>query len=138
MIYQIVQEKWDRIKTHTKILKTAFTNLLKNCVKANFFSFNDVMYHQVHGMPMDSPLSPVLADLIMEKLLDFVIPLLSFDLIFLKKYVDDICKAVPADRIDETLTTFNSFNARLQFTVESEVNGCMPFLDMMLIRDHGG
>lgn len=83
---------------------------------------------------MGSPLSSVLGDLVMENLLDSVVPKLSFGLVFIRKYVDDLITSVPLDKIDEVLMVFNSFHTRLQFTVKCEVEGRIPFLDMELVR----
>lgn len=83
--------------------------LLKICIKANYFVYDNNIYTQNFGMPIGSPLSPVLGDLVMERLLDTVIPKFSFDVVFLKKYVDDIITSVPLGNVDEMLTIFNSF-----------------------------
>lgn len=37
--------------------------------------------------------------------------------------------------MNEILEVFNSFHARLQLTIEREVEGRISFLDMELIRD---
>lgn len=137
LVLEIVNEKWNQIKNFTKIVKTSFIKLLKICIKANYFVYEDIIYTQKFGMPMGSPLSPVLGDLVMERLLDTVIPKLSFNPVFLKKYVDDIITSVPLDKVDEILLIFNSFHERLQFTIEREVDNQIPFLDMELIRDGG-
>ncbi|KAI4476553.1 hypothetical protein M0804_013447 [Polistes exclamans] len=53
-------------------------------------------------------------------------------------YVDDVITAIPKDRMDQTLKTFNSVNNRIQFTMEVENNGTLPFLDMNIIRNEDG
>ncbi|KAI4475149.1 hypothetical protein M0804_014486 [Polistes exclamans] len=40
--------------------------------------------------------------------------------------------------MDQTLKTFNSVNNRIQFTMEVENNGTLPFLDMNIIRNEDG
>ncbi|KAK9892635.1 hypothetical protein WA026_021013 [Henosepilachna vigintioctopunctata] len=83
---------------------------------------------------MGSPLSPILAMIVMDHLLDNVIPLLPFQLPFIYKYVDDLICAVPQSQVASVLETFNSFNNNLRFTVEVENNRGVPFLDTLVIR----
>ncbi|KAI4476345.1 hypothetical protein M0804_013660 [Polistes exclamans] len=54
---------------------------------------------------------------------------------FLKVYVDDIITAIPKDGIEVVLKTFNMINERIQFTIEIEDNGSLPFLDVTVIRN---
>lgn len=84
---------------------------------------------------MGSCLSPSVADLVMDILLDDVISRLPFTLPFLKKYVDDLITTIPMDMVDQTLTVFNSYCPSLQFTIEREMDGKLPFLDMVIERD---
>ena len=83
---------------------------------------------------MGNPLSPVVADFVMEMLLNRVVNKLGFPIPLLKKYVDDLILALPEDKISETLACFNSFHNNIQFTCEVEVDGRIPFLDMVLVR----
>lgn len=87
---------------------------------------------------MGSPLSPVLGDLVMERLLDRVLPRLKFDIPFVKKYVDDLILVVPLDKQVEILDVFNDFHNKLQFTMETEIDNKIPFLDLWLMRDEDG
>lgn len=137
LVMKIIQDRWDQIKDITKIVKTSFIKLLKNCMDASMFMFNGCYYKQLFGMPMGSPLSPVLGDLVMETLLDDVVPRLPFTIQFIKKYVDDIITVVPEDKIQEVVRIFNQFHGRLQFTYEKEVEGKIPFLDVLIIKNSG-
>ncbi|KAI4472895.1 hypothetical protein M0804_015570 [Polistes exclamans] len=50
-------------------------------------------------------------------------------------YVDDVITAIPRDRMDQTLKTFNTVNNKIQLTMEVKNNGTLPFLDMNIIRN---
>ena len=76
---------------------------------------------------MGSPLSTVIADLIMRKLETLMS--LNLDILFYYRYVDDICTAVPSSKIDVLLEQFYSFHPRLQFTVERRSDQ-INFLDI--------
>ncbi|KAI4464816.1 reverse transcriptase [Holotrichia oblita] len=86
------------------------------------------------GVPMGSTLSPILAQYVMNELLVECLSRLSFEVPFLRKFVDDIICAVPFNGIDEIIGVFNTYNAHIQFTVEKESNRSVPFLDTRLIR----
>ena len=52
--------------------------------------FNDKFYRQTFGLPMGSPLSPILADLFMQDLELVSLNKLSVTSLFYVRYVDDI------------------------------------------------
>ena len=72
---------------------------------------------------MGSPLSPIAADIAMDDLETKRIASLPFKLPFFFRYVDDIITAVPTDKIDTILNTFNSYKHKIQFTIEEESGG---------------
>ena len=55
---------------------------------------------------------------------------------FWKRYVDDTCTALPRSRCQELLEHLNSTEATIQFTLELESEGKLPFLDVLL-QHHG-
>ena len=80
---------------------------------------------------MGSPLSPVIADLVMRRLETVSLMSLNLDVTFYFRYVDDICTAVEPSKIDSIVKQFNSFHPRLQFT--SEFGGDeISFLDVTI------
>ncbi|KYN39214.1 hypothetical protein ALC56_06401 [Trachymyrmex septentrionalis] len=80
---------------------------------------------------MGSPLSSVIADLVMRRLETVSLMSLDLDMVFYVRYVDDICTAVALSKIDVLLEQFNLFHPRLQFT--SEVRGDeINFLDVTI------
>ena len=82
---------------------------------------------------MGSPLAPILSHIVMVDLEETCIEKLSFRPALYKRYVDYII-ALPSDRINETLNTFNSYHQKLQFTIETEINDTISFLDIALTR----
>jgi hypothetical protein len=84
---------------------------------------------------MGSSLSPILSDLVLEKLFDSQIPKLPISNIpFLKKYVDDTITLIPKDLTRDCLYFFNDFHPSIQFTSENENDRRINFSDMTLIR----
>ncbi|KAJ8959261.1 hypothetical protein NQ317_019682 [Molorchus minor] len=79
--------------------------------------FNNVIYKQTLGMPMGSPVSPILAQYVMDDLLE-----------------NDIILTIPQGSTQTLLQVFNSYHPRLQFTIEEDDNHSVPFLDTKVIR----
>lgn len=85
---------------------------------------------------MGSILSPILAQYVMDQLLDECIPKLSFQIPFCKKFVDDLILAIPIGTEQEILEVFHTFHSRIRFTIEEEIEDSVPFLDTKLIRQN--
>jgi len=100
----------------------------------NYFMFNGSFYKQIDGSPMGSPASPVLASIVMNSVIEYVLKKLTFKPTFMMFFVDDTIMAIPENSVLMVKNVFNSYHDKLQFTVECEVNGEIPFLDLMLIR----
>ncbi|XP_073814244.1 uncharacterized protein [Musca autumnalis] len=89
-------------------------------------------------MPMGNPLSPTIADIVLDTLLDEVLKELrqnSIQIKLISKYVDDIFAIIDRKYMETTLKLLNSYHNKLQFTVEMEINNKLPYLDMTIIRD---
>lgn len=134
----IIMKKWDIVKSFTKIPKTTFIKILRFCIiDNNYFIYNEDIYSQIFGMPMGNPLSPTIANIILDDLLDESITKLKNNNIKIKyitKYVDDILAIVKIDEKDEILNTFNLYHKKLQFTMEVEKHNSIAFLDTKLHR----
>lgn len=89
----LINDQWDKKAgfTNIPIPRSLLFDMLRFClVKGNYFTFKDVAYRQTFGMPMGSPLSTVIADIITQKLLNVVFGKLSYVPKLFVKYVDDI------------------------------------------------
>ena len=62
---------------------------------STFFSFNNNFNKQSFGTPIGSPLSPVIADLVMRRLGTVSLMSLNLDVAFYFRYVDDILRLLP-------------------------------------------
>ncbi|XP_062711953.1 uncharacterized protein LOC134289692 [Aedes albopictus] len=136
LVSRTVIERWQEIRENTDICLDLFLEIVEFCLGCNYFSYKGKYYKQIFGTAMGSPLSPAVADLVMESLLDNVVGKIDCPVPVLKKYVDDLILALPPDKIAEVLNIFNSFDPNIQFTCEMEQDGKIPFLDMTLVRKH--
>lgn len=81
LILDRVRKRWDLIKNNNFPLEPSIT-ALQFVLSSTFFTFNSITYQQTFGTPMDSPLSPIIADLVMQDLETYCLNELSFVLPF--------------------------------------------------------
>lgn len=134
LVRKSVRYHWRKIKQHTNIDKKLFWSLVKFCVGSSYFSYGTQHYKQIEGAAMGNPASPAAADLVTDMLIEEVMRTISTPLPIVKKYVDDLFLTMPENEIGNVLAAFNSYHPRIQFTVEREIGGRIPFLDMVVIR----
>ena len=130
-----IKDRWPQIQTHIKMPWYQFENGLRVCSSNSAFNFQNISYKQKSGFPMGSHLSPIAADIVMNDLETKCISSLPFQLPFYFRYVDDIITAVPSDEITTIKNIFNSYNHKIQFTVEEESDNSICLLDVLLIRN---
>ena len=113
--------------------------LIKLCVTNNVFSFDNEFYRQKNGCSMGSSLSPVLASLYMEYFESCILPQITPPDMCWYRYVDDIFTVW-----NDNWGSFEAFFQRLndlvpniKFKVEWEVDGKLPFLDVLVLRENG-
>ena len=135
LVLRAIERRWNHISKKTKLSRPQFLSAVDLILSSTSFSFDGQIYEQIFGSPMGSPLSPILADMVMEDLETHCLLLLSFHISFFKRYVDDIFAIVPRSGIDELLRVFNSYHTRLKFTFEIEKNSSLSFLDTTVIRE---
>jgi len=116
-----------------------FIDLIRLCVTNNVFTFDGDFYKQIHGIAMGSSLSPVLANLYMEMFESELLPsILPPDTIWFR-YVDDIFSMWQMNRsdFDDFLNRLNNLARTINFKVEWEDSGKLPFLDVLLSNVNG-
>lgn len=112
--------------------------LIKLCVEHTTFTFNGKFYSQRFGLPMGNCLSPVLSNIFMEYFETKLLSNIKSSNIVWFRYIDDIlCFWPSSEDIDVFLRKLNSLSPTITFTVETENDGCLPFLDVKIIRDQG-
>ena len=109
-------------------------DLLSFCLNATYFVFEGCYYQQVFGTAMGSPVSAVIANLVMEEVEQRALASAPVSLSFWKRFVDDVISAVSTNEIDILLQHLNSIEPSIQFTVEREINGHLAFLDLNVHR----
>ena len=117
--------------------KDVFIELTNIATTSVEFSFNNKMYKQIDGVAMGSPLGPTLVNIFVgyqeEKLLfiDNNQPLIYF------RYVDDTFAMFEDEfNCNRFLKQLNLLHQSPTFTHEKEVNGKLPFLDVLVEKSN--
>ena len=108
------------------------TEQLTYCITSTYFTWGDKTYEQIHGLPMGSPLSPLLAEVFMADFEERTLGNAPIKPYCWMRKVDDVFSIIPFDQDPtELLNYLNQQNDRIKFTMESgEPNNTLPFLDV--------
>ncbi len=68
LILKIILEQDNSLEDRTAITPGELYNLVELCVQSTYFCFEETFYEQKEGASMGSPLSPIVANIYMEKL----------------------------------------------------------------------
>ena len=82
---------------------------------------------------MGSLLGLVLTKIFMAELEQNIIPTLSNDTSLLKRYVGDSICFIKLTFFNKVLETLNSFHTNIKFTIKTETENKISFLDVLLI-----
>ncbi|UYV65021.1 hypothetical protein LAZ67_3002849 [Cordylochernes scorpioides] len=116
------------------VTTNSITSLSQICLNMSTFTFDHIHFKQIRGSPMGSPLSSIAPELVMTRIDKWVCNLHCDDILFWRRYVDDILCICKTDQEETILSTLNSYNPNLSFTIEKEQGHIIPFLDILIIR----
>ena len=113
------------------VLTNDLMDLLNLCLTSTYFQYNGKHYKQLHGRAMGSPVSVVVAKIVMQNIEEQA----------LASYKRT--KPLWLRQVDDTFTTLHDFhehvnkqNAHIQFTKEIEDSDKIAFLDCLVIPDN--
>ena len=111
-------------------------DLLNLCLTSTYFQYNGKHYKQLHGTAMGSPVSVVVAEIVMQNIEERALATCRQTIPLWLRYVDDTFTAVHKDEIDDFHKHLNEQHADIQFTGEIEEDGKLPFLDCLVSHDN--
>ena len=111
-------------------------DLLNLCLTSTYFQYNGKHYKQLHGTAMGSPVSVVVAEIVMQNIEERALATCRQTIPLWLRYVDDTFTAVHKDEIDAFHNHLNEQNTDIQFTREIEEDGKLPFLDCLVSRNN--
>ena len=109
--------------------------LLRVCLFQKIRSFRK-HYKQLHGTAMGSPVSLVVAEIVMQNIEEQALATYSETLPLCLRYVDDTITAVHENKINKFHERLNEQKTNIQFSKEIEENGKIPFVDCLVTREN--
>lgn len=136
LVYKIVMGSaslFDHFGINRGLLSRILIFCLKKCM---IFTALEDTYKQNFGLPMGSCLSPLMARIVMDEVVKFLLEFVP-DITFIRIFVDDTIVALNGDKVNDALLILNSFLPdELRFTLERENElGDINFLNMTLRRE---
>ena len=112
---------------------------LQICLEAIYLTFQKKFFKQIFGTSMDSPVSVVEANLVMEDvetraIETFLHPPSRFWL----RYVDDTFVIIEKKFLNIFFDHINNLEPSIQFTMETKNDNQLPFLDTLIQRSKNG
>nr|VZI07617.1 unnamed protein product [Spirometra erinaceieuropaei] len=101
-----------------------------------FFTFNGRTYEQIKGTPMGSPISSLVAELVLQELENVAFD--HYEPAFWRRYVDDTFVIIERSRLADFQDLLNGIFPDIQFTREEEHAEQLPFLDVLITRTPNG
>ena len=124
----------ETLEDRTILSPERITELLDVCLRSTYFSYQDTFYEQREGAAMGSLVSAVVANLYMEFFEDLAIGSPPVKPRMWSRYVDNTFFNFKKGEDSILLTHLNSVRPSIQFTVEVEEKGSLPFLDCEVVR----
>ncbi|XP_023229194.1 telomerase reverse transcriptase-like [Centruroides sculpturatus] len=121
------------MKYHMQILELA--DLICH---TSFFQFEDKTYLQARGVPMGSPMSAILCELVLRKLENDILPSFQEDILAYARYVDDIFILWKDNRmVNQFIDLINDNPYGLTLELEQESGNNVNFLDLSITCKDG-
>ena len=126
------------LPTRTTMTAAQVRDLLAICLKTTYFLYDSVIYAQVEGAAMGSPVSPIVANLFMEWFEELAIQTFQYEITIWHRYVDDTMVALCDSLLEDFTAHINSIHPAIQFTWEEECDGTIAMLDADIRRSPTG
>ena len=124
----------DDFENRNNISTKTLIEMINICLASTSFQFRSHHYELTDGLAMGSPLSPAVANLFMASLEEKALASFPNAPTTWFRFVDDIFSIVLKADVTALLDHLNSQHQSISFTMESEVDGKLPYLDLNVHR----
>ena len=128
----------DTLQDRTAIPITDIIKLLDFCLSTTNFQYDHEHYKQIHRTAMGSPVSAIMANMVMEDLEERALASLTNPPLFWKRFVDDVITTAKSGSTQTFLEHLNSVEPCITFTIERENESKIAFLDTMVHHQEDG
>ena len=132
------------LKIRCKLNINEITNALDLCLDNTYLCFRKTFYRQIFGVAMGYcgyyyPISVIVANLVMESIENKMLKDFASPPRIGLRYIDDTFVVLKKTEVASfhKFTSINNMEDNIKFTVEQEVENAIPFLDVLIIRNHG-
>ena len=141
-VLDIIKERLARdqdLHKRTTMSVNQIIKLLEFCLNSTSFVYQGQFYQQIEGTAMGSPLSPIVANIFMEKCEEEALATAPHPPCLWKRYVDDTFVIQEEEHSNEFFQHINSIEEKIKFTAEStRADGSMPILDTLVTPRRDG
>ena len=126
----------DHLQDNCLLSVSDIITLLRFCLNSSEFCSKGLFYRQKFGCPMGSPVSVIVANLVMQHIENKILSNNFCDVLFWRRYVDDAWAIIPEQNVVRFVDFINTIEDSIKFTVEREDhNLSLPFLDILISRN---
>ena len=122
----------------TTLTPAQIADLLTFVLRSIHFQYNGSIYEQKDGAAMRCPVSVVMANLYMESFEEQAITTSPYEPRIWKRYVDDAFTILDRENVDDFLQHLNNQQPSIRFTMETEKDNKLAFLDTAVLREPDG
>ena len=142
---KIIKEKLEqdnKFSERTNLTVADICELLNLVLCSTYFSYNGKIYKQKFGVAMGGPISPIVANIVMDHMFRRMVETAPPDIKprVVKKFVDDSLSAVKEQSVDALTAHLNQLDptGNIRYTCEMPENNQIPCLDALFHRQEDG
>ena len=128
-------ENDETLSDRTPLSPKNVLDLLEFLVRTTFFIFNGTYYQQTEGVAMGGPPSSIVAEIYMQATEATALTTTSHPPTVWERHVDDVFSIIRNSNLYDFFQHINSLHPKTKFTMETEQNSQLPFLDTHIQRN---
>ena len=110
-------------------------DLLEFLVRTTFFIFKGTYYQQTEGVAMGGPPSSIVAEIYMQATETTALTTTSHPPKVWERHINDVFSIIRNSNLHDFFQDINSLHPKTKFTMETEQNSQLPFLDTLIQRN---
>lgn len=133
-----IEKRYAKKLINTQLPQKLMMEMLRFvCCYNTEIQFDNTLYKQINGLRMGSPVSTILARIVMDDILDEAFKTIEKPSLF-TKYVDDILTIARLEHLDQIASTLNQITPEIQFEMEIEnaQTSSINYLELTIINQH--